>query len=242
MNTLDLEIAKDIDQIRIIPLFNEVVEEELKSIFSKMEFVWIDENNRVVDQGENLKSVFFVIRGLVQACYTSFGGKVVFMQEFGPGRMFGEVAAFDSHMAMASFDTLKKSFIGTISCSDYRDICIHNPLIANAAFHESAMRTRSLIIHLAEMTTLGVNNRIHAELLRRGRQGSISGSRAEINPVPTHANIAFRVNTQRELVTRELNRLEETGILHKTRSKLVIVSMDRLESLVENFMGNQRVN
>ena len=239
MDTLDLEFSNDVDQLRIIPLFNEISKEKLKYICNKLNFSWIDKNKNILNQGDSFNLVFFVIRGLVQASYTSYGGKVAFLQEFGPGRMFGEISAFDGLGSNATFETLDKSLIGTISASEYREICVHDPIIAERAFHEMTRRARSLIHHVVEMSTLGADNRIHAELLRRGRRGSISNSTSEISPSPKHADIAFRVNTQREVVTRELNRLEKQGIIRKTRSTLVIVSMVRLESLVESAMGNR---
>ena len=233
------EFTRDIDQLRIIPLFNEISEEKLKFISNKIVYNWLDENEKVLKQGDYLHSVFFIIRGHVHASYTSHSGKVIFMQEFGPGNMFGEVAAFDGHPSDATFEAREKTLIGTISSSDYRDICLHDPFIAEAAFHALAKRTRLLIRHLKEMTTLGVNNRIHAELLRRGRRGLISNNTSEIIPAPTHADIAFRVNTQREVVTRELNHLEALGIIQKTRSSIVIKCMVRLEALVESAVGNR---
>jgi CRP-like cAMP-binding protein len=237
MDTLDLEIAGDIDQLRIIPQFNDVSEEYLISIFSKMQFSSYEEKETLINQGDNLNSVFFVMRGLVQASYVSYRGKVAFLRDFHPGKVFGEVAAFDGHASDATFQTLKKTLLGTMSSPDYRDICVNNPIIAGAALHGLAMRTRSLIHHVEEISTLGVKNRIHAELLRRGRRGSISNSTSEISPAPTHADIAFRVNTQREVVTKELNRLEARGIIRKTRSTLVIVCLARLEELVEDVIG-----
>jgi CRP-like cAMP-binding protein len=161
------------------------------------------------------------------------------LQEFAPGRIFGEVAAFDGYKAFANFVALNESFIGAIAASDYREICVHDPLIAEAAFRELTRRARSLIQLVTDMSTLGVNNRIHAELLRRGRRGLISGSRSEINPPPTHADIAFRVNTQREVVTRELRNLEALGIIEKTRSSMVITCIAGLEALVESVMGQK---
>lgn len=237
MESIDLERANDVDRLRVISLFKKISEEKLASIWNKMRFSSFEQDEIVVSQGDHVNSVFFVISGKVQANYTSYTGKTVYLREFGPGRMFGELAAFDRYRAIATFVALEKTLIGTISSPQYRKICVQDPLIAEAAFYELSGRTRSLIFHMVEMSTLGANNRIHAELLRLGRQGSISGSRSEISPAPTHADIAFRVNTQREVVTRELNRLESLGIVQKTRSSIVITCMTRLEGLVENVVG-----
>ena len=54
-----------------------------------------------------------------------------------------------------------------------------------------------------------------------------------ITPVPTHSDIASRVSTHREAVTRELNDLVRIGLLELPQGNdLVIRDMAELERLV----------
>ena len=61
---------------------------------------------------------------------------------------------------------------------------------------------------------------------------------ASINPSPTHADIAARVSTHREAVTRELAVLEKGGILTRGRGSLEITDVARLEDMVSNVFGD----
>ena len=72
---------------------------------------------------------------------------------------------------------------------------------------------RLLSERVVEFSPLGVNNRIHAELLRLAKKVSITGGSAGIAPVPTHGDIANRVSTHHEAMIRELNELKHKGLI-----------------------------
>jgi CRP/FNR family cyclic AMP-dependent transcriptional regulator len=83
-----------------------------------------------------------------------------------------------------------------------------------------------------ELSTLGVQNRIHAELLRLARESGAVGQQARIQPAPKHADMAGQVSTYREQVTRELSALARQGLLQKSGHALVVPDVQRLEALV----------
>jgi CRP/FNR family cyclic AMP-dependent transcriptional regulator len=58
-------------------------------------------------------------------------------------------------------------------------------------------------------------------------------NRAVISSVPTHAEIASRISTHREAVTREINELARSGILTREEGNLVIKDLHMLQDLVE---------
>ena len=87
-----------------------------------------------------------------------------------------------------------------------------------------------------EFSTLTVSNRIHAELLRLAG-GDAGKQNAVISPPPRHAEIASRVSTHREAVTRELNVLARAGILKQEREALHILDLPKLAHMVHEVLG-----
>src|SRR3546814_6727654 len=81
---------------------------------------------------------------------------------------------------------------------------------------------RTLSERIFEFSTLAVKNRIHSELLRLAREGEHVGKTAHISPAPTHADIASRISTHREAVTRELNELTKSGLVKRDGRTLII--------------------
>ena len=94
---------------------------------------------------------------------------------------------------------------------------------------------RSLSDRVVELSTLGIANRIHAELLRLARHSEVTGNTAALIPTPTHAELASRVSTQREAVTKEIGRLVRAGILARGHGLLRVVDVERLETMVETL-------
>jgi CRP/FNR family cyclic AMP-dependent transcriptional regulator len=73
--------------------------------------------------------------------------------------------------------------------------------------------------------------------LRLARLAPRQGKSANITPIPTHAEIASRISTHREAVTREFNRLAKLGVIQRQGSMLVVKDVDRLEDMVHEASG-----
>ena len=91
---------------------------------------------------------------------------------------------------------------------------------------------RALPERVCEFSTLGVQNRVHAEVLRLARQSGIAKNRSRIEPAPKHADIAAQVSTYREQVTREISRMVKQGLVARDGHALVVQDVAHLEGLV----------
>jgi DNA-binding Lrp family transcriptional regulator len=58
-----------------------------------------------------------------------------------------------------------------------------------------------------------------------------------IDPAPTHAELANRIGTHREAVTREMRVLVERKIIKASRRSLEFVDLPRLEHFVGQAVG-----
>jgi CRP-like cAMP-binding protein len=111
------------------------------------------------------------------------------------------------------------------------------PPVAERMLQRLAGLVRGLSERVIDLSTLGVQNRIHAELLRLAREAGVAGNTARIEPAPKHVDIAGRVSTYREQVTRELSALVKAGIVERGEHALVIRDLARLERLVQEVRG-----
>jgi Crp-like helix-turn-helix domain len=90
---------------------------------------------------------------------------------------------------------------------------------------------RELTERLLELGAQPVQHRVCVELLRRARDAGIADNRARLEPAPTHYDIAARVGSSREHVTRELSSLARRGILERAGRRLVLRDVAALEQL-----------
>jgi CRP-like cAMP-binding protein len=101
-----------------------------------------------------------------------------------------------------------------------------------ATLRHLTTQVRALTERVFEFSTLAVRNRVHAELVRLARDHG--GNDAVIRPAPTHTEIASRISTHREAVTRELNRLEDLGLIVREGRSLRVQDLERLQAMVED--------
>jgi CRP-like cAMP-binding protein len=111
------------------------------------------------------------------------------------------------------------------------------PVVAKALLPHLVTKIRVLTARVYEFSTLAVSNRIQAELLRLARLGERGGKSARIAPAPTHTEIASRVSTHREAVTREFARLSRAGLIERERNALLVKDVERLAEMVHAATG-----
>ena len=115
----------------------------------------------------------------------------------------------------------------------FRDIVHRHPNVCDQLLALLASQIRILANRVNEFGSLDVRARIHAELLRLSRPADRDERHAVISPPPTHAELAARISSHREAVTRELNRLIRAGLLERRRGALVLLDPAQLTALIE---------
>lgn len=181
--------------------------------------------------------VYFIVEGYVRVTIYSLAGKAVSFNELGPGKMFGEYPAIDGGDRSAGVEAHTSCLIASMSSSAFLSLLRSEPVIAIALLRQLVATVRRLTTRVYEFSTLAVNNRIQAELLRLAGLSKHEGNVAQISPSPTHFEIASRISTHREAVTRELNRLAKIGIIERRDGALMILNVDRLAEMVHAASG-----
>jgi CRP-like cAMP-binding protein len=187
-----------------------------------------------LDQSDD---VCFVVEGEVSVTIYSVAGKAVSFRNLGSGSTFGEYAAIDGAPRSASVEARTSCVIASMPASAFRKLLETESVVAQALIRELVRNIRGLTKRVYEFSTLAVNNRIQGELLRLANLAPREGKAALIVQAPTHSEIASRVSTHREAVTRELNRLARLGIVGRQDKALVIRDVNRLAAMLHEMTG-----
>ena len=216
-----------------IRLFRHLPAEDRKALAGRCHAHRYAAKQQIVSHAEHSTDVYFIVSGQVRATIYSTGGREVAFRDLGAGEMFGDLSAIDGKPRSANVVALVDSFVISMTAKVFQEVLQTYPAVAMAALQELVDLVRGLCERVIEMSTLGVKNRIHAELLRLAQKKMNDGKTAVISPAPTHADIASRVSTQREAVTREINRLIQMGLVEKSSGGLVIEDIAQLARMVE---------
>jgi CRP-like cAMP-binding protein len=171
--------------------------------------------------------VFFVLSGRIQVRNYSREGREVLYSVIGPGEIFGEFAAIDGRPRSASIVADEDTVIARLSCADFISLLRANFDVTLKLMQLLTAKSRALTDRLLELVSLTSRDRVRIELARLADTGIRCGAGVTIQPAPTHYEIAARVGSHREAVTKELNHLEALGYLRVNRKQIVILNMNK---------------
>lgn len=189
---------------------------------------------RAEQQGE----VFLLVSGRVRVTTYSANGRQVTFRDSEAGEHFGDIAAIDGGPRSADVVTLEPCVVASLDRAAFLALLRDEPMVAERVMQRLAALVRQLSERVIDLSTLGVQNRLHAELLRLARGAGFDGNQARLEPAPRHAALASQISTNREQVTRELNALVRSGVLRKDGRALVVEDADRLERMVAQVRGD----
>jgi CRP/FNR family cyclic AMP-dependent transcriptional regulator len=212
--------------------------DERRELAGRCEAQRYEADKRIVSHDDNSTDVYFVVSGKVRVTIFSRSGKEVSFRDLAAGQVFGDLSAIDGGPRSASVVTLGDAVVVSMPKEVFWEVLRKHPAAAEMMLRELARLVRSLSERVVEFSTLGVKNRIHAELLRLAREHIREPNQAVITPAPTHSEIASRVSTHREAVTRELNRLAHEGLIERQRGGLTVLDVAGLSRLVEDMQGS----
>jgi CRP/FNR family transcriptional regulator, cyclic AMP receptor protein len=192
----------------------------------------------IIEYGDEPNNVFFVTQGKVRATYYSLSDREVTFRDLNCGELFGELSAIDGQPRSASVFALSDSLIAVMASPVFLNVLRQHEQVAVATLRRLVRLVRELSERVIEFSTLAVRDRIHAELLRLAYASVPAGKIAVIYPVPKHADIANRVSTHREAVSRELNNLARSGLIEKRAGTLVIQDIAALTRMVHEALPN----
>lgn len=191
----------------------------------------------IVDYLDTSNDVFFITAGEARVSIYSVAGKAVTFTDLGSGDMFGEYAAIDGARRSATIEARTSCHVASMSGAAFRELLHQEPAVMLALLRQFVAKIRTLTTRVYEFSALAVGNRIQAELLRLARLVPQDGKSARIGAAPTHSEIASRISTHREAVTRELNRLSRLGLIERRGGTLLVKDVDRLAAMVHEVTG-----
>lgn len=192
----------------------------------------------IIDRQEDSRDVYFITAGKVRIVNYSLSGREVTFDDFGAGDYFGELAALDSRPRSANVVATEDTTVATLTHETFKQLLLEHPRVALRIMVHMAQIVRNGTERIMDLSTLGANNRVYAELLRLAKDGMRDDNTAVIRPIPIHGDIASRVSTTRETVARVLGDLSRTELVRREGNRLIILDVDRLTEMVEEFRAN----
>ena len=169
--------------------------------------------NYIISTAQKQTDVFFLISGKVRACAFSKNGKPIHFEDLPAGRMFGEISAIDQGERSSDCIAVQDSVLAIMPRDNFLKVIHSYPDVLDAVLQQLVGLVRRQMQRVYEFTSFNVNQRVRFELLRLASAANIDAVPIVIEHPPTHAEIAARISSHREAVTRELKQLEANRVI-----------------------------
>lgn len=189
----------------------------------------------IIAAGTRSTDVFVISEGKVQIVLYSSSGREVSVRDLEAGELFGELSAIDGRPRSASVVALTDVRLRLLSRADFLFGIESSAAAGIWLARRLGSEVRRLTERVFELSALNVQARLHCELLRLA---CLSGEGLVISPAPTHAELASRIGSHREAVTREIRMLAQLKIIRAGRRSLEFLDLDRLRQVVSRAVGD----
>jgi CRP/FNR family transcriptional regulator, cyclic AMP receptor protein len=200
----------------------------------------------IIDHQDEASDVFVVLDGSLRVELFSVNGREIILADVGKGALVGEFAALDDQPRSASVTATSDCTLASIPGPAFKQAVLSNPQTAEWITMRLIGQIRQLTERVFELNSLAVRSRLHCELLRLSLDNGVTDNTAIVSPSPTHVQLANKIGTHREAVTRELQYLQTQGITAKSGRKLTICDVASLAEIVRAAAGDveliQRAN
>ncbi len=226
-------------KIDTIPLFSATSETFRSEMDKFLRWKSFHVGQEIINREDKNSDLLFVHKGKVRIVIYTLSGREVTLDDIEAGGFFGEMAAIDKEPRSASVIALEPSEIAFLSAERFEEGLKKESQVALRIMQRMSMIIRHANERIVELSTLGANNRIHAEILRLARKKGIEkDGKIFISPIPVHSDIAARISTVRETVARAMSDLAKQGIVTRENGALVVHDMKRLEQMVQDVRGD----
>lgn len=214
-----------------VPLFSGLSESELGFLLARVASKKYAAGEMVFSEGEPCAGLFVVESGSVRIFKSSPGGREQVLSIEGPGGSIAELPVFDGGNYPASVVAMEDSVLLFVSRHDFQSLCLTHPQVSLKVLKVVGARLRRLVGIIEELSFTTVRHRLSAYLLRLAqKEGRKVAQGIEVTLPANNQELASQIGTVRELVSRNLSRLQAEGLISIDGRALIVRDLKALES------------
>jgi CRP/FNR family transcriptional regulator len=203
-----------------VPLFAGLTADEIASVAQRAVEKRYSAGEVLFYEGDPCSGLFLVAQGNVKIYKTSgLGREIMLAIESAPSSV-AEVPLFDGGPYPATVSAVDDVVAYVVSKHDFHLACLQNPDLPLKVLAVVGQRLRHLVRILESVTFGSVRQRLAGALLEFGQQAG-----SDVFPLPvTHEELALRLGTVREVVSRNLSRFQAEGLLRVQRREIHLLN------------------
>jgi len=225
-------MTEDVETVlRKTPLFAGLTETEMRALAARVSKRHFRRGELLFGEGDPCTGLFLVASGKVRIFKLSAAGREQVLAVEGPGSSFAELPVFDGGNYPAAASASEDANVLFISRKDFQNFCREHPDVALKVIAVVGSRLRRLVGIIEELSFTTVRQRLIAVILRLAEaSGRPSKDGVHLELTMSHQDLAAELGTVRELVSRNLSRLQAEGFLEVDGRKIVVKDLVGLKN------------
>ncbi len=213
------------EQVARSSLFVGLTPAELDAVASKCVEKRYEAGDNLFHEGDPCQGLHVLTRGTVKIFKTSASGREVMLAMIAAPSSVAEVPVFDGGAYPASAVATGDAHALFLDLRDFHAVCREHPGIALQALRVMGSRLRQLVATVERVSFGSIRQRLASMLLEAG-----SG----VFTLPgTHQEVASRLGTVREVITRNLGRFQTEGLIEIRGREIHVLDRAGLEREAE---------
>lgn len=226
-------MSKGNSALKDLPFFSGLGDRELSQIASIGIDKEYEKGDTIFCEAESLRGLFILKEGLVKIYKLSPEGKEQILHFVYPGETFAGAPIFlkKAHYP-ASAECEENSTVVMIPREDLFGLIKTNSAFALKVLESFSMYLNDLVSLVEDLSLRDVAKRLAKFLLELAQKGKATNEGLLIETNLTKTEIASRLGTVREVVSRTLSMFQAKGLIKLKGKTILIVDKSRLSKLV----------
>ena len=216
-----------------VPLFADLSEHELRALADRTASHTVAAGEQIFSEGDPCQGFFIVETGEVKIYKTAPSGREQVLTIERAGDTVAELPVFDGGAYPASATALTDGTLLFVSKRDFRTLVLENPEVGLKVLRTVGARLRRLVGLIEELSFTTVRGRLAMLLVRLIRTEGQATARGHELMLPPNQELAAQIGTVRELVSRNLGRLQAEGLIRLDGKRMIVADLDALAASAE---------
>jgi len=224
-----------IGMLRRVPLFFELSDQQLGAIADRAAHRRYESDAIVFSEGELCLELLIVEEGSVKLLKSAPNGRQQLMGIERTGNTLAEVPVFDGGRYTVTALAAEPTVLLRLDAEHFRKVCLQQPEVAIKLIKVLGHRLRRAERLIEELSFSTVRGRLIAHLLHLAEEcGQRDGLSVDFELKENNEELAARIGTVRELISRNLGRLHGDGLIEMRRRIVKIPNVQRLADEVSS--------
>jgi CRP/FNR family transcriptional regulator len=216
------------------PLLATLSAAELQNLASRTVRKLFSAGELIFSEGEPCNGLHIIARGKVRIFKTSVSGREQVLAVNNPGESVAELPVFDGGPFPASAIAIEDTEMAFISRRDFQAYCMEHPEVSLKVLSVVGQRLRGLVGIIEELSFTTIRQRLISVLVKLAQgEGRKTERGIEFLLPSTHQELASQLGTVRELISRNLMRLQAEGLLEVDARQIVVKDLKALSAQLE---------